>query len=775
MSNSYIPTNFIPLNIIKERLLEKGYTYIDTEDGSEYTNQKQHVIVIHNKCKTKFTCSMLRLLNNQVSCPYCTPKSTNVTEEMFIKKLKENTNDTVEYISGYNGLSKPCNFKCKKCGNKWSIKPYSVFKSGGCPKCNIKESREKRKEKNYKLFIEAIKDKFELIGEYKNFNDSVFLKCNKCNHKWKAVPYNLVKNDTGCPNCKNIENATLKASTTDEYKEKIYELFKNEYVVLGEYVNSKTEIKMKHTKCNNEFTITPSTMLNNRNDHCPYCNNNRNLNDFSFKVKLRNLVGDEYKSLTEYKGSYEYVKMKHNVCGYKWNITPNQFLNNGYRCPLCNNQIHYRSNYEFLQEAYRVLDRKEYKILSEYESFDTPIKIKHLKCKKEFYLRPINLFKKHKENYVCCPQCSHREKRSNERFIEEVLEQGKGEYIPLEDYVNISTKVKMKHIVCSTIYSVTPSNFFKGDRCPYCSKRKKYSNVEKEIVEFIKDIYDGEIIENSRDIISPYELDIYLPDKKIAFEIDGIYYHSTKYKEDKNYHLNKTNLCKEIGIRLIHIFDDEIIEKRKIVEDKILNILGLNSNRIYARECIIKNINANEKNKFLKENHIQGKDNSEIKLGLYTNTKYYEEEVLVAVMTFCKPRIALGQKKNSIYDYELSRYCSLLDNNVIGGFSKLLKYFERNYEWNKIITYADKRWSVGDIYFKNNFKYLRDSKPSYWYINSKNIKKRIYRYQFRKSLLKTLFPLEYDDNKTEIEIMTEVGYYRLYDCGNMVFEYSKSI
>lgn len=234
-----------------------------------------------------------------------------------------------------------------------------------------------------------------------------------------------------------------------------------------------------------------------------------------------------------------------------------------------------------------------------------------------------------------------------------------------------------------------------------------------------------------------------------------------------DYHINKTKFFNEKRIRLIHIFEDEWMLKKEIVQDKIKSILGIQKEKIYARSCTIKPISAPESNSFLEGNHIQGADKAPIRYGIF-----YKNE-LVAVMTFGKLRAALGNKKeNSAPNtYELSRYTGKLGFIIVGGFSKLLKYIIKKHpEIQTIITYADLRWSAinSNVYLKNGFTLDHISEPSYYY--TKNFNKREYRYKFRKSNLKTLFPDIYSKDKTEAEIMNEAGYTRIYDCGNLVYK-----
>jgi hypothetical protein len=244
---------------------------------------------------------------------------------------------------------------------------------------------------------------------------------------------------------------------------------------------------------------------------------------------------------------------------------------------------------------------------------------------------------------------------------------------------------------------------------------------------------------NTRKIISPLELDVFIPSHNIAIEFDGLYWHSELHKPS-NYHLNKTELCEKQGIQLIHIFEDEWRDKRDIIKSRLKNILGLTNNKIFGRKTQIKEVNSIDAKEFLNKNHIQGNVNSSIKIGLYLNNE------LVSLMTFGKGRIALGGDSNQ---YELLRFCNKLDTSVIGGADKLLKYFIKTYKPKDIISYADRRWSQGDLYEKLGFDNTHNSSPNYWYIINN---KRKYRFGFRKSIL---VKQGCDINKTEHQIMLD--------------------
>ena len=284
------------------------------------------------------------------------------------------------------------------------------------------------------------------------------------------------------------------------------------------------------------------------------------------------------------------------------------------------------------------------------------------------------------------------------------------------------------------------------------------SMSEHDFLSFVKSVYFNDILENSKRIISPYELDVFLPELKIGFEFNGIYWHNELYK-DSNYHLKKTELCESNDIKLIHIYEDDWMYKNDIVKSRILNVLNLTPNKIYARKTEIKEITDNKiVREFLEKNHIQGFIGSQFKFGLYYNDE------LVSIMNFGKQRKNMGIK-SSPECYELLRFCNKLNTNVIGGASKLFKYFIKNYNPNEITTYADRSISQGELYRTLGFTFIGKTQPNYYYVISRN---RYHRFNFRKDIL---VKKGFDPNKTEHEIMLERKIYRIFDSGNLKYKY----
>lgn len=340
-------------------------------------------------------------------------------------------------------------------------------------------------------------------------------------------------------------------------------------------------------------------------------------------------------------------------------------------------------------------------------------------------------------------------------------------------FTNISPNFKMEdfkgvektyEFVCKKCDNIFKDHLQDG-RIPICRKCNPViqSVSEKEIYEYLLP-FCSDIIMSDRKILNGKELDMYIPSKKIAIEFNGNYYHSEVYGGvGKEYHINKTKLCEAKGIKLVHIFEDEWLFKQNIVKSKLLNILGENKNKIYARKCEIKEVSYNTSKDFLEQTHIQGSAMSSIHIGLF------HDSILIGVMTFGSLRKSLGSRNIDGY-YELYRYST--SKRIVGGASKLLKYFIKKYKPNKIISYADRRWTntvSSNVYKETNFKLIGITKPNYFY--TKDHVHRQHRFNFRKSELSKKLKV-YDPNITEWENMQLNGYDRIWDCGHLKYEWS---
>jgi hypothetical protein len=284
-------------------------------------------------------------------------------------------------------------------------------------------------------------------------------------------------------------------------------------------------------------------------------------------------------------------------------------------------------------------------------------------------------------------------------------------------------------------------------------KDKYKSSFEQEIVNFINESRPGtEIITNSRKLISG-EIDIYLPEFKLAIEFNGIWWHHDKIPHiDKSYHYRKFAQCEQLGIRLLTIFSDQWDNKKEIWKAKILSMMHKTPVRVFARKCQVVKLCSKEIRALLDKNHIQGYTNAEFCYGLMFENR------LVAAMTFSKCRGGIGKSRGP-NSYELIRYVT--ECSVVGGASKLLRAFVQEFSPAIIVSYSDNRYSFGELYDKLGFTLESENKFNYWYYDPKT-KRAFHRYKYAKH---NLVKMGADKTKTERQITDEMGLLRIWDCG----------
>lgn len=280
------------------------------------------------------------------------------------------------------------------------------------------------------------------------------------------------------------------------------------------------------------------------------------------------------------------------------------------------------------------------------------------------------------------------------------------------------------------------------------------SKPESEIKEFIEGL--GLTCEQSNySILNGKQIDLYVPERNLAIEYNGCYFHSEANKGvefARKRHIEKTEACEAQGIQLLHIWEDEWVHNK----DKVLNMvkakLGVVGKRIYARKT--KLLNGVDPRDLYNRVHIQGFGKGSITYGLE-----YEGE-LVAAMSFIKrPQIGV---------WELNRYAGV---NVVGGFTKLLRAFQREQEWSKIISFGDRCvvYRNSNVYINNGFTEVGINPPDYKYTSGKC--DRHHKFKFRKTNLMKKYG--FDSNMTEYEMAHSAGFYRIYNAGLIKYEVTK--
>lgn len=325
------------------------------------------------------------------------------------------------------------------------------------------------------------------------------------------------------------------------------------------------------------------------------------------------------------------------------------------------------------------------------------------------------------------------------------------DFSPYEVVVHSKKRAKWVCTTCSHEWeAVIENRTTHGSGCPHCFNVQLTSRAEREVAEYVVSLLGEDSVETSnRSIINPYELDIYIPDRSLSIEFNGLYWHTENQGKDKRYHYNKWKMCKDKGIQLITIWEDEWRDKEDIVKSMIAHKLGVsNSSRVYARKTTVSLLDSSTARSFLDSYHIQGHARSTAYFGLYDN-----DNTLVAVSSWRK-------NKNTLY---LDRYATSCV--VVGGMGKLLKAGKElafNLGCTEIVTFADHQVSDGGLYEKLGFILDKELSPDYRYLVDEE---RKHKFGYRITRFKNDPYLKYKEGFSESQLAKINGMKKIWDCG----------
>lgn len=290
----------------------------------------------------------------------------------------------------------------------------------------------------------------------------------------------------------------------------------------------------------------------------------------------------------------------------------------------------------------------------------------------------------------------------------------------------------------------------RGRGCPHCVAPTWVSGGERAMAEFVAEIVPELLTQTSvRSIAGVAEFDVYVPDKAIAFEYNGLYWHSEANGKDHKFHQQKTQAAAAVGIRLVHIWEDDWLFRRPIVEHQIRSILGVDARpRVGARTCTTAGLTWAVAKKFLDDNHIQGAVSGTFHDGLVG-----PDGQVIAVLTTTRTGTC----------YRIDRYATSC--KVPGGFGKLLSLLRSRVAatgGGLIVTFSDTSWSNGDLYRNTGFTCETQIPPDYSYIVGPE---RIHKFNYRRGRFQHDPALTFDPALTEREMAVENGLHRIWDCG----------
>jgi len=369
-----------------------------------------------------------------------------------------------------------------------------------------------------------------------------------------------------------------KRKTQEQFVKEVYGLVGDEYTVLGQYINDRTKILMRHNKCGHEWEIVPNNIL--RGSGCPICRykksgKTRTKTTEKFKEEVYDLVGNEYTILGEYEGAHSKILMKHNKCGYEYSVTPASFLQ-GRRCTKCGKYIK-RAAEGFKKEVFN-LYRDEYIVLGEYIGANEKVKMRHNICGHEWGTTTSSFL-----NGKGCPKCfGHVYRKTTEQFKKEVYDLVGEEYSVLGEYVNNKTGVKIRHNECGHEWESKPNDFLRGNRCPKC--RYLISKGEKKIMNYLrKNKIPFSYEHKFEDLKDKKHLrfDFYLKDYNLCIEYDG-----KQHFEPHDFSGNNPKLAEEkFKITCKH---DEM--KKDYCDKHSIQLLRIPYNKFSSVEKILKSI-----------------------------------------------------------------------------------------------------------------------------------------------------------------------------------------
>lgn len=482
--------------------------------------------------------------------------------------------------------------------------------------------------------------------------------------------------------------------------------------------------------------------------------------------RARNAHGDKYDySLFlsddfSFEGVKDYMPVicpKHGL----FKVSINAHINNGRGCKKCG--IEKRTNelsmtFEEFEELSTIKHNGKYRYVKDtFKNASTRTKI-ICPVHGEFWQLPVKHYLLGQGCKKCYEEIMHNIKTTNlssEEYYEKANLIHNGKYKYIGDFTKTKDPITAVCPVHGEFVQEAESHL-RGHGCPKCAN--KVSKAEDEIYELVCGLLGKEnVISRNRDILDGKELDIYIPKLCVAIEYNGIRWHSEEFNKDKNYHLHKLLECNNEGIKLIQIFEDEWLEHKELVLKKIKHILGFNDGeKIYARKCIIKEIDRNAAYDFLNKNHIQGSVGSSVFFGAYHTDR------LIGVMSF---------KEETSGNWNLTRFATDNNTRCIGVASRLFKAFLRAYSPKYVKSFADRRWTLSEtknVYIELGFKLAEELKPDYRYVNGK---RREHKFGYRKDKLHRKYgvPLEW----TEKQMTEYLGFYRIYDCGLLKYEWNK--
>lgn len=681
-----------------------------------------------------------------------TRKGTKVKDKRpdLRKRYAENNEKSFDDI--FVTSAKKVNWICDKDkSHMWSARiAHMANDKAPCPHCKALENllidTHPEVAKEYSTANEK-----PLIEVKKSSNNKVIWECNK-GHKWKAKISDRTRSTSSvCPECKKEKLSFVRRfpNAAKHYSSK------NEIDINSpDFIASNVhlwECEKGHIRKATAWNVTE----NGKDEYnCAQCKKDANylyinrpdLEEFFSKENTVNFY--ELSLFSGKKVLWECDK------GHKWAINVDAMQKREEPCFECKKEKN--SLTTLFPESEKEFSSKNKVEFSSLTHGSTKRIIWECEKGHEWTQTPKLRFKPQTNYLSPCPHCLREKNLVVKLYPELEKNYDKTNEIPFSELTTgIHKKVKVNYL-CGHTKTQEINNFVKYTNCEQCSQWGT-SMLEQELIEFVKSLLpDMKVLTNTRKLISPFELDVYIPELSIAIEFNGTYWHSEENGKDKNYHYNKWKQCADKGVQLFTVWEDDWCNgaKKEILKSMLAHKLGrAGANKLFARKTYVSTLSTIQAREFCDSHHIQGFTSGSVYLGLKDN----KTDKLVAVSIWRK----LGG------EFFLDRYCT--STHVVGGLGKMLKVAKIQardvYNCSHVVTFADREVSNGQLYEKLGFIKDKELRPDYKYV--RNGQHREHKFNYRIARFKRDNNLKFTEGLTESELAKLNKLRRVWDCGKI--------
>ncbi|NCC41255.1 MAG: DUF723 domain-containing protein [Gammaproteobacteria bacterium] len=697
----------------------------------------------------------------------------------FVSLAREVHGGRFTYIEGsYRTLTDGVKILCPEHGEFEQAATTHLKSKIACPVCNNAD-RSARNLKSTDYFVEKAKsvhgETYDYSKtEYTGASNKVTITC-RVHGDFLQSPMDHTHSKAGCPKCASERLSAQRITPLEEYIEKAREIHGAVYDYSKVTYRTTSDKVTIGCKVHGDFELTAAAHVSLRASGCPKCgieSRGKKSSDAAGFVHdkeslidaVRERHGDSLEVLSDTcsRGS-DMLRLRCPVHG-EFERLALEILKDvkGQKkgCPACGLDLGAdKRRYDaekFIKKleavntrGYRLKDTELFVSTKERTTFVCP-------SHGDFEATPKALIQAD-GNKLSCPKCfwDHLT-HDTEKFIEKATDKwgyaysyDKVEYTKAHDYVTVTCPDHGD-------FQIKAYSHLNGSGCPRCTT-SGVSQMESDLCDYVAGL-GVMVVPRTKQVIPPQEIDIFLPEHRIGIEFCGVYWHSEDYL-GKSYHQDKLNRAVSADVRLLTIFEDEFMEKRKIVEELIKRrIGGTDIRRLGARTLTLEKVDPKTAGRVYKEHHLQGAAAAEAHFALLWNGQI----ACAASFSRASSRAFIGGPRPES-DLEVVRFCSHPQIVVSGGLERLVSAALRHFGGvQRVVSYVDLRWFTGSGYAGAGFEMESVSKPGYFYVKGQ---KRFSRFSFAKHTLEAKLPV-YDPALSEHENMRVNGYLRLYDCGH---------